>query len=261
MKTKIFTFLLVAIGLMASISAFAENETQVSKGAEITYTVKGTSTYDWKVLNSDYSLASGTTDYTASLGTTATNKITWKLAGTYYLSIVGTDVNGCKTDPFVTKITVTNAELCIAQVAGTLPGGTAVVAPNNKETCSLVDTDPSTSSTIATGNVSSSGADIFTFDATIIGATAAHTYTIAYKVGGTDGLTTSTIVTNNAGEGKIQVSIKTTDYPIVFNNLGANDSSVKIEVVSMTDGTWTSTDLCTNASYNITVKAKPTVSF
>lgn len=260
MKTKIFTFLLVVIGIMVTMGANASNETTVSNGSTVNYTVTNgdgvwtgakTPTYSWVILKADQSTpAISGTDYTATLGTTASNSIKWESAGTYYISIIATDANGCKSDPFITEIKVTNLELCITSKTGL-------------ETCSMVDTDPSTTSTINSGNAASSGYDNFKYTAAITGGTANREYTVSYTVGGQPGIGTWKITTNASGAGSVEIDFNSTSYPSLFNNTEGTNKSVKVAVTTVSDGTWTSAsgNLCTTPSYDINVLTKPSVHF
>ena len=99
MKTKIFTFLVVLMGgLFMATSVFADNETSVSPGQTITYSIKQTfSSYAWKVTtDAAYTTDAATSEYTLT-GTGQSVTISWKApsAGkTYYVSVQGTDSKG-----------------------------------------------------------------------------------------------------------------------------------------------------------------------
>jgi hypothetical protein len=268
MKKQILSFLFVlGLGLLTVSSTFATNETQVSIGANVTYsftTANGTWTgtpapvYTWRVLTggSGTTVAVAPTDYTSILASATSNSITWNKAGTYRIEIVAVDANGCISEPFYKTITVTDAVLCIAPSAGTV-GGTTVAAPTITTTCSLIATNTSGNGT------GSAGSDITEFYATITGATANRNYTIIYSVGGVNSATTATINTDATGAGAVKISVNTTDWAAAFTNDSSGDQNATIAVVSMSDGSWTSTNsnLCALPSFNVVVKPTPTINF
>jgi len=94
-------------------------------------------------------------------------------------------------------------------------------------------------------------------------ANANRVYTVSDTVGGVARVGTWTITTGGTGAGSVDVNFNSTNYAALFNNTDGTPKTVTVAVTTVTDGTWTSTatNLCATPSYNITVKAKPTVSF
>lgn len=228
-------------------SAFAANETAVSIDVPYTYTLTngngvwtGAQTYAWSIFQSDGTTpAVVTTEYVATLGTTITNTITWKAAGTFKVSVVATDVNGCKTDPIVLTITVSAEKYCIS-------------AATNLTTCSLL--------TAGSGN--SVNPDVTTFDITITNPKTSGTYTVNYTVGGVAGSATVTAVV--AGTTKTAtITISHSGFVAQFTNATNAAVPVAIAIASVTNNSATAvTSDCVNATpYNVSVQPKPVATF
>lgn len=253
MKTRIFTLMMLVVAMMVTTNAYADDEQFVNIGFTGTYNVtfgNGESTgatYAWSILT-----GSNGTEWTATFDNSNENDITWNVAGTYTIQVIVTDGDGCLSEPLTRVVTVSNAQLCIADGSTTVAGSTPA-APTGTSTCSLIDA----------GDGNSSGSpDESVFIATVTGALANHDYDITYSVAGTSVVHGSALTTNGSGEGTVSITVTHSSYVSNFTNDGSSDATVTIAVVSMVDeNSQTITNLCASPSFGVTVKPTPTISF
>jgi len=226
-------------------------------GATTTYTVGGgaTSGFVWAIRSEGAN--SGSASISAS--TSNVQSVTWTTAkglDVYYLDAYYIDSKGCYSDMLTYKVTITDAQLCIASTTTTV-GGVSVKDADVKQTCSIVAGTAKTSGNAATA-ISTYGGDISTFYLTITGALPGQSYSVVYSVGGTSQPAVS-ITTDATGAGAKAVTVKTTDFPNLFENNGTASVDVTIAAVSATDiNSYVTSSTC---SYKIAVNAKPTISF
>lgn len=238
MKTRILSFLLVlGLGLFMANSAFAVNEVTVSKGSTNTYTVtfgNGNATgatYAWSI---------SPAGYTATLGNTASNSITWTAAGIYTITVVVTDGNGCISNEYTKVVTVQDSEWNLA-------------GETNLVTCSMITTPA------GSGNTVSLNYTLFNVAVT----NPFSTYTVNYTV--TDGTTTETLSATAYTQGTdITINHNANANMIsIFTNTTNADKTVTVSVTSVLDSNNSSVTEVTPAdhSYTITVNPRPTLTF
>ncbi len=242
MKTKIFTFLVVLIGgLFMATSAFAVDETLVSKGSTNTYNVtlgNGNATgvkYAWSILP-----ASG---WTATLGNTNENSIKWNTAGVYTITVIATDGNGCLSEPLTRTVTVSDSEWNLA-------------GETNLQTCSNIVAGNGNNQTTAL-------ADNTIFNVNITNPLSAASYTVNYTV--SDGTTTDTrqVTAYTAGASITIDHQDNANITSIFTNTTNLDKTVTVSVTSVVDQNGSNvTEVTTpDHSYTITVYPKATISF
>ena len=240
MKTKIFTLFLMAIGFLASTSAFAQNETDVSMNVAYTYSISngngdwsGSNTYAWSV-------APGT-GWTSTLSNALTNNITWTAPGTYVITIQATDTKGCYSEPIELTVVVTDETYCISN-------------QTNTTTCSLIDA--------GTGNNTSSFDDDFTFDVVLSHPSTSGTYTINFTIDGTAGSKTITGVVAGTDE-TATITVPHSEFTTEFTNNTSTNKPVPVVITSVTNNSTTAVSECASpfTFENITVNPKPVISF
>jgi hypothetical protein len=266
MKTKIFTFLLVAFGLMASTSAFAGGPDKPAPGQTSIYSVTaGTgftiSSYQWQILKDDKStLAIEGTDYTTTgLGNANSTTIKWTASSAgkkYYIWVQGTDNKNCLTDPQTFEVNVSNTVVCIATATGKVGDVDAKEPTNVSGMCSLIQT--------STSGATASGVDETDFYATITNGVASQEYTITYTVSSTKAGTnvvtkTTTLTTNSTGAGAVLIPVKATDYAQHFNMFG--ETSANTLTIAVTKAAYNGVEVTSNCSYTAIVNILPTISF
>ena len=266
MKTKIFTLLLVAVGVMASISASAAGVATPSPGESATYSVTSTFTipsdgYEWHIYN-DGTTTAATTAYTGTLGNTNSITVVWTAASagnSYDVWVQATDENGCLTDPMIYDVTVSAPILCLATSSTGDVGGDSTAAPIGTTACSILTTD-------ATGySGAGSAGEETTFYATLTGGAPSASYTVTYTIA--SGLaatatvtTTDVLTTDTNGAGALAITVASTAYPAHFDAVSA-DNTVTIAVTEVTIGAVTVSNTCASNSYAVTVKQLPTIAF
>ena len=236
-------------------SAFAANKTTVNLGDQETYTIVVSSTLgNWAgTEGTAYSFAWTIDDEAAILGGQTTLDavkgksalVTWIKSGTFKFTIIGTDANGCKTEPLEVSVTVNAMLACV-------DSDNAV----NKQMCSLLNN-------YGTGNANSQ--EIISFPVTVSNSSSGKTYKITYTL--TNGSTTyngqSTAYVPNS---QIQVDINSTDeLKSLFSAISDDNGTHKKVTVTITgvtqEGTNLSITLCGTPSYAIDVFEKPVVTF
>lgn len=239
MKTKIFTILVMAIGLLASTNAFADNETVVSINSTITYTVSPTLGSGITAANYAWTLGSG--GAIASGDGTNTITVTWSTAGTHTLSVQLTDSNGCLSEPISIDVTVNDSKWDLA-------------AETNTTTCSLL-TDNSSGN-----NQSTPLADETTFQVSITNPLTGD-YIVDYQV--SDGTTTATYSVNPYDESAPETitigHAADGNLIAIFNNTGDTAKTVTVTVTKVTDPNGSEVTLGTKNSYTVTVNPKPII--
>ncbi|MGQ7868133.1 hypothetical protein [Sunxiuqinia sp. sy24] len=255
MKTKIFTFLMVAMGLLASTSVFAQNKTTVNLGDSEEYTITVSATLgNWTgTAGTDYSFDWTIDDATAIVGGQATldafngisADVTWIKSGFFNFTVVGTDANGCLTEPLVIPVTVSAMEACV-------DADNAV----NKQMCSLLELE-------TTGEAD--GDEIISFPVSVSNSSTGKLYTIDYTL--SNGATTYTGRETGYTPGdQIEVDINSTQELITLFTATSDDSgspkevTVAIKAVTQ-EGTSLNVSMCATPSYTIEVFEKPSVSF
>lgn len=266
MKTKFFTFLLVAIGLMASTSAFAGGPAAPAPGQTSTYSVTaGTgftiSSYQWKIYKEGGVIeAVEGTDYTTTgLGIASSTTVVWTAASAgkkYVIWVQGTDNKNCLTDSKTFNVEVTNTVVCIATTAA-IVGTTSVNGPTNTTgMCSLIAS--------TTSGAASTGVDQTDFYATLTNGVATQDYTITYTVSSTkSGATTTTktaiLTTNSTGVGAVLISVKASDFTGHFNMAG--ETAANTLTIALTKATFNGVDVASNCNYTAIVNTLPTITF
>lgn len=265
MKIKIFTFLLVAIGLMASTSAFAANDPNVAPGQTTTYSVtSGMSSYTWHVYTFGGTTDAPTSEVSFTTSITNSLTITWlptSAGKKYTVWVQAKDAAGCLTEPQSMDVTVSTATICIAKAVETI-NGVSVKEPANTTVCSVL-TDKTDGSGIAGDEVKFYA----TIDNGVPSLNGTSTgYTVTYKVA--EGATEVTRVapglmgTDPAGKGSLAVNVSSTDADVVA--LFDGTSASRTLTVTITKVTYNSLDItnaCTDKSFNVTVSKKPTIAF
>jgi hypothetical protein len=264
MKAKILSFLFIlSAALLISTSAYAAGNAAPSPGQTSTYSVTaGFASYKWKVLQSDGVTPAVGSQYSWTEGSTATQDIKWlatSAGNSYKIWVQATDANGCKTDPKMFDVTVTNTQFCIAPDA-TVVGAVTPAAPDNTTQCSLLTTG-------TTGTDGTLG-DQTTFFATITGGVpslgAGSAYTATYTI--SDGTNTSTVtspanlITDATGAGALSITVKATDYVNQFTAA----SSAKTVTITVTKVTYDGVDVTNNCAgnhYDVAVHKLPTIAF
>ncbi len=242
MKSKIFTLLVMALGLLVSTNAFAQPSTPSSTsavtakdGSTVTYTVTGTGTFHW-------ALSGGSNTNTVSSSTTNSVSVTWDNAtpgSTYNLDVYLVDGNNCYSEVIRFAVTIESVVLSITDAT--------------TETCSWLGSDNST------GNSSSVSAnDIIEFTLTLDAAGAQDPVTVNYSV--SDGTTTdsrSEDVTFSGLSGTLNVAIDN-----FFVNTDGSNKTFTITLTSATDADSNALDIhATNKTATISVHSKPTITF
>lgn len=269
MKTKIFSLLVLAIGLLVNTNAFAQptglvtestriTSSSADKGSTQTYAFASpVSGFKWNII-----LKSGTgTAPTAPTDTDNSVDITWGssvVAGdVYQVTAYIIDGNGCYSELYAFEVTITDAVLCIANAAETV-GGTAVEAPVGTTTCSLIESN--------TGGNSSGAPDETIFYLTVKGGVPNATYDTYYSI--KDGSSSAVEVTtpvsfavDASGNGAAKVTLSHASYVALFTNEGSSDKTVTIAATKMVVGLNTSTNVCADPDFDVTVHATPTISF
>jgi len=253
MKTRILSFLILALGLMVSTSAFAQPQTVESSnikaisakdGSTITYSVTGpttttgTNTYKWAL--------SGGSNTNVSSITTNSVEITWDNAtptNTYNLDVYVIDEKGCFSELYRYEVTIQSITLSIADAT--------------TETCSWLLSEATAG---RTGNSpSQSDNDIIEFEMTLDDSNgAANPIAVTYTVyDGTNTETRNENVTFSGTTGTLNIQID--DF---FANTSGNAKTYTITLISAVDHN--SNDLTihtTNKTATINVHSVPTISF
>ncbi|PTN04239.1 hypothetical protein C8N47_1334 [Mangrovibacterium marinum] len=241
MKNKILSLLFVAIAMIVSTSAFADNETVASLGGSVTFVVNTTDDngnanaagYQWEIRNSSGTPIQTFSDNSSSATVDFTTANGYE-AGVYTIWVQFEDGNGCLSDPISRTITINDSSWNLA-------GAT------NLTTCSLLTVYDS-------GN--SSNPDETKFNVTI--ASAFGTYTVVYEVGGVE-FTES----NYTSGSTITVAHNSTtpDVTGVFTNTGDSNKDVIVKVTSVTDSNGFVVPLETTDRYTVVVNPRPTITF
>jgi len=261
MKTRILSFLIMALGLMVSTSAFAQPLTPTGSskiatavdGSTVVYSVTDLSTADVKYV---WKLSGGSTSIDGAAYTAGTNlekiigtddpaysvSINWNDAApntTYYLDVYVIDATGCYSEMKRTEITIDSQtiDLDAGQVA---------------TICSwLPDQD-------VTGN-SDSDLDQVVLDFTTNGGISPVdiTYTItcaALSVSET--VTVNNVALTSATTGKLTVVITNK-----FENTSGSDKVFLIEITSATDDSGNAMLTPGDITSSITVHSVPVINF
>ena len=266
MKTKIFTLLIVVMGVMTSMSASAAGVANPSPGQSTTYSVTSTFTipgtgYEWHIYENG-TTTEASSAYSGTLGTGNSITVTWTAASAgnqYDVWVQATDENGCLTDPQIFDVTVSTPILCIATSSTGDVGGDSTAAPVGTTACSILTTD-------ATGfSGTGSAGEETTFYATLTGGAPSSSYTVTYTIASTLAATatvttTATLSTDTNGAGALAITVASTDYTAHFDAV-SGDNTVTIAVTEATIGAVTVSNTCADNDYTVTVKQLPTITF
>lgn len=240
--------MILALGLMVSTSAFAQQPTTVASskaisakdGSTVTYSVTGTGTFHWH-------LDDGSTTVGDLTSTTNSVDITWDDAtpgDTYNLDVYLVDAEGCYSELYRYEITIQPVVLSIADAV--------------TETCSFLASNGSSGNT-------DSGSDIIEFTVTADADGAQTPITVNYSITATnvDGSGTNVSETGSdeveltANSGTLEVNIN--QY---FVNTSGSDVVYTITITSATDVDGNSLTIATdNDEATISVHSVPTISF
>jgi len=246
MKTRILSFLIMALGLMVSTSAFAQPEvpagTSATKkaldGSTVSYSVNDLgvgATYHWEL--SGGSLTTGVLADTDNEVSIVWNDAT---AGTtYYLDVYAIDATGCYSEMKRLEIKIDKATIDIdaSQLLVTCSWVDGALAPDGKS-----------------GNTNTS-LDIFTVNTTSDGGItpASITYEIYDGTTLVDTRTASVALT----DGSFDVAIDD-----VFVNTGSIDKNYTIKLKDATDGASTTNPMDVGTTVaTVTVHPIPVISF
>lgn len=247
MKKQILSFLFVlGLGLFMANTAFAVDETLVSRGSTITYNVTpslGTAnTYVWSVsAGGTIGSGQGTNEIT----------VTWNTAGAQTVTVQMTDANGCLTEPLIRNVTVNDSKWNLT-------------AETNNTTCALMTTPLNGSGNNQPGMVppTTDLADLTSFQVAITAAIAGN-HIVAYTVSDTESHTKSYTQTAYTSGGTITLTHNAdADLINMFTNGTGATKTVTIYVDSVTDpnGSVVSYE-GTKRSYTVTVYPKSVIAF
>ena len=244
MKTKFFTLIVMAIGILASTSAFAQpternsiSSVTAKDGSTINYSVTAAtgSTYHWTLSGGS------TTNDVPATGTVDDNSvsITWDNATageTYNLDVYIEDTNGCYSELYSYAITIESVVLSITDETAT--------------TCSwLGGTDADVSGNTVSAN------DQFSFPLTTDADGATNPITVSYNVtGGTvaDSRTYDATFTSNS-------SMLIVDIDDYFDNTTGANVTYTITLTSAVDDDGNTVDIGSAKTATILVHPTPVI--
>ncbi|MCW0484834.1 hypothetical protein [Gaoshiqia sediminis] len=245
MKTRILSFLIVALGLMVSTSAFAQNETSVQRMATHTYTVtpsngNGSFTYKW-------SIEAGGTTTDISTDTDASITVQWDgVPETYTITVQATDANLCLSEEITLDVTIESPE--VEFTASNLTGST----------CSHLGVEGSGNTGAASDN------DILEYTLAFTGGN--PDFSLVYDIyditsGGAGGAGGTVVKANqpatfDALTGTLAVTIDSD-----FENNTATSKTYEIRIVSAQDADGTTVTVGTDKYATITIYSKPVIAF
>lgn len=264
MKKQILSFLFVLSAiLLISTSAYAQPTTVSIANTQSSYADLGSTR--------TYAFASPTTGFTWSIarisgtGTAPSidsdgnnsQTIVWAspgvVAGDVYEVRAYITADGCYSDMYAYRVTITNAILCIAQDGAANLAGTS--DPTGVSTCSLIET--------STDGNSSGAPDQTIFFLTIKSGIPSATYKAYYSVDGSEVSVPVSITLDASGNGYASVTLSHAAYATLFTNISSTDHIIPVVATRITDNSDAnnSTNRCANSDFDITVKSRPVISF
>lgn len=258
MKTKIFTILVMAIGLLASTSAFAQptattaatSDSNADAGSTITYTLgtaTGTNAFTW-VIRPQVAGNTGTTPTITASGTNS-QQVNWtgtKGGDIYYLDVYYRDNTGCYSEMLTYKVSITE--------------GDVQYATTNEDVVTCSDLASSKEG----GDTSDESSDQISMNVVFNGTDnlASVAYQITYASNyydndlGSPSASAVTLTTTNVSAKTGVITINSD-----FENTTTSDIIFTVTIVSATTTNGAMIVPGTNKASTLTVKAKPTISF
>ena len=247
MKTKFFTLIVMAIGILASTNAFAQsNPTSVQRMSTHPYTVTpsngtGPYTYSW-------SISGGTSTDVSSISTNSTGDVLWDGApGIYTITVQATDANNCLSEDLTLDVTIESP--VVEFTASNLTG----------ETCSYLGTDDSSGN-----NSSVSANDILEYSLAFTGGK--PDFSLVYDIydvtsGGTGGTGGTAVLTNQPATFDALTGDLDVDIDSHFENSTSTSKTYEVRIVSAQDTDGTSVTVGADKYATITISSKPVISF
>lgn len=248
MKTKIFTFLMVAMGLLASISVFAQPANPVAPstittavdGSTVTYSVTELTgaTYHW-ILSGGSTTNDLPSQPDGALGDNSVS-ITWDGATpgtTYNLDVYVVDATGCYSEMMRTEITIESATIDL-------------VASQTASTCSWLTTSD------IEGNSAALDQIVFNFETNGGISPIDITYTITCAALSVSETVTVPDVVLTSNEGQLSVDMTDT-----FTNTSGSVEDFIIEIISAVDEKGNDMVTPGNVTATIEVHSVPVISF
>lgn len=226
-------------------SAFAQATGTANLGDSKTYTITPSATlgtwtsgtYAWSIDD-----AAAIQGGAATLsGSSLTKNVVWIKSGLFTIKVIGTDANGCLTEPVTVDVTVSAMEACISTVG--------IV---NQQICSLLTSN-------ASGQASNG--EIVSFPVSVSNSSDGKTYKVDYTL--TSGSETySKSVTGYVPGDAITVDINSDATLIsLFSKATDGNKTVKVTVTGVSQEITNLTiSLCATPTYDITVYEKPAIS-
>lgn len=257
MKTKIFSLLMVAIAMVASLSAFAQpNVADASRtsvrtakdGSTVTYSVTGSGDFTWALTPATGTTNPGTNDLTTVTGQDGNNvSITWDKADAgdkYNLDVYLVDANGCYSELYRFEITIESVILTITDA--------------DSETCSWL----ASASGLGSGTAAADYNDEIEFTVQTNADGAQTPITVNYSITATDVDSSGTDI-NATGSDSVDLTSNSGTLSVAINNNFVNTSgspvTYTITITSATDNSGNPISIGTNKTATITVHSVPTI--